>query len=158
VFTPLAAGGGGVGGYFLEKATKGTTNADGSVTGRTAEPALYMLAGGMALLIPALVLTLNATAYKPPEGDRADPSSSEPSKAPPKAAPGPVGELHKAKQRREYAAIPHVPLSFFDVYKGKVALGLPALEVRPLYSQEEIAQYRVTQGTEVRIPVFKAMF
>lgn len=167
VFGGLGAVGGGVGGFFVEKATKGTTNADGTVTGRTSEPALYMLAGGMALLIPALVVSLNATAYKPPESDRMEPAGNEPAKEPPKvgppgAAPPPgttkLDPKKKARPNREYAKLPHVPVSLVDVYKGKVGLGVPALEVRPLYSQSEMWQYGVAQGTEVRMPVFKAMF
>ncbi len=49
-------------------------------------------------------------------------------------------------------------MSLFDVYKGKLALGVPALEVRPLYTQREMWTYGVNQGTEVRLPIFKAMF
>ncbi|MFT3774765.1 MAG: hypothetical protein QM820_56165 [Minicystis sp.] len=165
VFGGLAAVGGGVGGFFVEKATKGTADASGTVTGGTPEPALYMLAGGMALLIPALVVSLNATAYKPPESDRNEPAGNEPSKdgvkvTPPGAAP-PPGTTRldkKVRPNREFAAIPHIPVSLVDVYKGKINLGLPALEVRPLYSQQEMVQYGVAQGTEVRLPVFKAMF
>ena len=60
----LGAGGGavagGVGGYFVEQAVS-----DGRV------PA-YMLAGGLALLIPALVVTLDQTRYMPTEGARED--------------------------------------------------------------------------------------
>jgi hypothetical protein len=51
---------GGVGGYFVEQAVS-----DGRV------PA-YMLAGGLALLIPALVVTLDQTRYLPTEGARED--------------------------------------------------------------------------------------
>jgi hypothetical protein len=51
---------GGVGGYFIEQAVS-----DGRV------PA-YMLAGGLALLIPALVVTLDQTRYLPTEGARED--------------------------------------------------------------------------------------
>ena len=60
----LGAGGGaiagGVGGYFIEQAVS-----DGRV------PA-YMLAGGLALIIPALVVTLDQTRYLPTEGARED--------------------------------------------------------------------------------------
>ena len=159
----IGAVGGGIGGYFVEKATKGTTDASGNVTGGTPEPALYMLAGGMALLIPALVVSLNATAYKPPESDRVEPAGNEPSKdaprvTPPGAAPPPGTTKLDKKKGREYAAIPHVPVSLVDVYKGKIGLGLPAFEMRPLYSQIEMVKYGVPQGTEVRFPVFKAMF
>ena len=58
-----AAGGavaGGVGGYFIEQ---GVSN--GQV------PA-YLLAGGLALIIPALVVTLDQTRYLPTEGARED--------------------------------------------------------------------------------------
>jgi hypothetical protein len=60
----LGAGGGavagGVGGYFVEQSAS-----DGRV------PA-YMLAGGLALVIPALVVTLDQTRYLPSEGARED--------------------------------------------------------------------------------------
>ncbi|MDF2696787.1 MAG: hypothetical protein K0S65_5170 [Labilithrix sp.] len=51
---------GGVGGYFVEQSVD-----DGRI------PA-YMLAGGLALLIPAVVVTLDATRYLPTEGARED--------------------------------------------------------------------------------------
>lgn len=82
---------GGVGGYFVETQVS------------TAEPSLYMLAGGMALVIPTVVLTLNATAYKPEveEGEVAsdestsevssEPSSESSSEAAPGEAPPGVG-------------------------------------------------------------------
>lgn len=60
----LGAGGGavagGVGGYLIEQSVD-----DGRV------PA-YMLAGGLALVIPALVVTLDQTRYLPAEGARED--------------------------------------------------------------------------------------
>lgn len=51
---------GGVGGYFIEQSVD-----DGRI------PA-YLLAGGLALLIPAIVVTLDATRYVPNEGARED--------------------------------------------------------------------------------------
>jgi hypothetical protein len=168
---------GGVGGYFVEKATSPVTNSAGVVTSPgTPEPALYMLAGGLALVIPALVVSLNATAYKPPETDRVEPAGNEPAKEPPKAAPPSPGaapppppgaappppQTKRAPPRRapsrEYAALPHVPVSLFDMYRGRLALALPAPELRPLYTSAEMFKYGVVQGTEVRLPVFKAMF
>lgn len=60
----LGAGGGavagGVGGYFVEQAVS-----DGRAPG-------YMLAGGLALIIPALVVALDQTRYLPTEGARED--------------------------------------------------------------------------------------
>lgn len=51
---------GGVGGYFIEQSVD-----DGRI------PA-YLLAGGLALLIPAVVVALDATRYMPAEGARED--------------------------------------------------------------------------------------
>jgi hypothetical protein len=60
----LGAGGGavagGVGGYFVEQAVS-----DGRVPG-------YMLAAGLALIVPALVVALDQTRYLPTEGARED--------------------------------------------------------------------------------------
>lgn len=149
VFGGVGAVGGAIGGYFVEQ------------TG-VAEPSLYMLAGGLALVIPTLIISLNATTYKPPETDRQnEPATIEPATEAPTPGPAP------ATTRREHRgptlaqgrrAVPHIPLSIVDVYKGKVALGVPALELRPLYSSRELWQYGVSQGSEVRMPLFQAMF
>lgn len=69
------AAGGGVGGYFIEK-------------GGDAKLSLYMLAGGMALVIPTAVAVLSATAYEPPAGYTEDrPSPDEPVAEPPSPSP-----------------------------------------------------------------------
>ena len=60
VAAAVGAAGGGVGGYFVEQ---------GSTDG-VAPTA--MLAGGLALIIPALVLYLNGTRYQPEEGAAED--------------------------------------------------------------------------------------
>jgi len=70
----VGAAAGGVGGYFVEQAVD-----DGRI------PA-YLLAGGLALLIPAIVVTLDATRYMPTEGARED----KPVNAPP-SDPGKPG-------------------------------------------------------------------
>jgi hypothetical protein len=56
----VGAGGGGVAGHFIENGSS-----DGKVP-------MYMLAGGLALIIPAVVLTLNATRWQPEEGATED--------------------------------------------------------------------------------------
>ena len=56
----VGAAGGGVGGYFIEKSVD-----DGRI------PA-YILAGGLALIIPALVVAFDQTRYLPSEGARED--------------------------------------------------------------------------------------
>src|SRR5262249_59890793 len=75
VFGGLGAVGGGIGGYFVEQ------NAP-------TEASLYMLAGGMALVIPTLVLSLNATKYRPPESEQQiEPVSNQPAAEPPQPPP-----------------------------------------------------------------------
>lgn len=74
----LGAGGGAVGGYFVEQSS---LNGQGPV---------YMLAGGLALVIPALVLSLNATRYRPSEGATEDHPPAEMPSADPGNARGSV--------------------------------------------------------------------
>lgn len=139
----LGGAGGGVGGYFVEQ------------TGST-EAAVYMLAGGMALVIPTIVGVLNVTAYNDEEEleseqeeGTGDEGSSEPPAASGPAAPAP------ATSRRHRAPIP-VGLVALDEHGLRA--GIPAVQVLPLYSDVEVAKYGVTQGTEVRLPVMSGTF
>jgi hypothetical protein len=149
----LGAGGGGVGGYFVEK---------GSSDGKAP---MYMLAGGLALVIPAVVLMLNGTRWQPEEGateDRtpvgppAEPGSpgtsitgqpnagAAPTPAPPPPAPPP-------------AAPP--PQSLLDLHRGSFRIGIPLPDVKPAFTVSETMQYGLrTQGTELRMPVLHVTF
>lgn len=129
VFGAVGAAGGGVGGYFVEQ------NA-------APEASVYMLAGGMALVIPTLVVALNATAYQPPDSDSAEPQA-------------PAGG---SASRSKRAVAMHVPTSVVDFYDHRLSLGVPALELRTAYTQREIAMFGVEQHPEVSVPVFKASF
>ncbi|GAC1393956.1 MAG: hypothetical protein NVSMB47_02170 [Polyangiales bacterium] len=60
---PALAIGGGVGGYFIEKGQEGTN----------AQAPMYLLAAGMALIIPAVVITLSAASYNPVNDDGGGP-------------------------------------------------------------------------------------
>lgn len=151
VFGGLGAVGGGIGGFFVEKAG-------------SPEPSLYMLAGGMALIIPTLVVSLNATAYKPPETDRIEepahtkPVLDAPAPGTPSATPTPLAARAKRRPHLARAPMPHIPLSILDMHKGQLALGIPAFELRPLYSSAELWKYGVSQGSEVRVPLFQTTF
>lgn len=139
VFGGLGAVGGGVGGFFIEDNVS------------DAEVPVYMLAGGMALLIPSVVIALNATSYQSPEADEAP--------AEPAAPPGTVGGSVSVSQADEAAPPPAPPPhSAVAVADGSVAFTLPAPEVRPIYSKREIAQYGVEQRHELRFPVLSASF
>ncbi|MFO0591995.1 MAG: hypothetical protein U0441_30895 [Polyangiaceae bacterium] len=146
VFGALGAVGGGIGGYFVEQNTATMPEVDA-----------YMLAGGMALVIPTLVVSLNATMYRPPEVT-SEPANNQPSTGP---APAPMPSPGAAPvQTRRTLQRPneHFAFSLVDVYKGAVAMGIPAVQVKPLYSQREVWTYNVQQGSEVRVPLFYATF
>jgi hypothetical protein len=156
VFGGVGAVAGGVGGFFVEDAAP------------PAEVPLYMLAGGMALVIPTVVVTLNATHYKPPETDQDEPVQNEPAAEPP-AANGTVQittdaspAIRKGKRPAAHARLrpAPVPLGLIDLDLGadRLAFGLPAVEIRPLYSQRELFRFGVQQGEEVRFPVVRATF
>jgi len=142
----VGAGGGAVGGYFVEQ-----NSSDGKA------PA-YMLAGGLALVIPALVLTLNATRYRPTEGAAEDNVPTGPA-----ANPGnPAGGVISPPPPN--AEAPGPPTSLLDVTTGRhesavsVSVGLPSVDVRPVYSLTEQRQYGMKAETELRMPVLHVAF
>jgi hypothetical protein len=161
------AAGGGIGGYFVEQ-----NSSDGRAP-------MYMLAGGMALIIPAVVLTLNATRYQPEEGATEEnaptgpaaepgtpggsvvtPSSSSPATGgagagaalPPPPAPSPS----PSPPPPSTGAPP--PQSLLDVHHGVLRLGIPFPDVRPVFSLAEQRQYGFKQETELRMPVLHVTF
>ncbi len=93
----LGAGGGavagGVGGYFVEQSVS-----DGRI------PA-YMLAGGLVLVIPALVVALDQTRFLPAEGARGD----RPTPNMPAADPGTPGGSAVITEQAPAAPKPTVP-------------------------------------------------
>jgi hypothetical protein len=175
------AAGGGVGGYFVEKAS-------------SAKPSLYLLAGGMALIIPTTVAVLSATAYHPPENYTEDhaPAPGEPVAEPPQAtsppavapatgtapatspapATGPApakpgarrNTVHRVRLATYRSAAPltlyqpTLPPALFGLDPGGLKLSVPAVEVSDLYNQREVQQFGVKQGTEVDVPVFNFTF
>ena len=172
VFGALGAAGGGVGGYFVEQ------------TG-SAEASVYMLAGGMALVIPTVVAVLNVTLYgtedneedtgsdettttpieggapkpgvapehAPAHGPAAAPPAA-PSGAPPAASPAAPSQPTAMRHHHRRA----MPLALVGVDSRGIRPGIPAIGLQPLYSETEIAQFGVKQGTEVRVPVLTGTF
>ncbi|MEI7893915.1 MAG: hypothetical protein WCI05_12550 [Myxococcales bacterium] len=125
----VGAGGGGVGGYFVEQASS-----DGRAP-------VYMLAGGLALVIPALVLTLNATRYMPDEMATED---RAPTNAPPAdpVVPSP----------------PKTPQSLLNVNDRGLRLGMPVPSVFPTWSRATERTLGLRAETELRLGVFQAAF
>jgi hypothetical protein len=153
----LGAVAGGIGGYFVEQ-----TSSDGAAP-------VYLLAGGMALIIPALVLSLNATRYqpsesatedKPPPGISANPGTLGGNSVTGPAGAGPGGEAAPTAPAAPPAS-PGPPLSLLDVnLEGDdvVRLGVPVPQVRQMYSTSEQKAYGLPQHAEVRMPVFRLTF
>lgn len=164
-----AAGGavaGGVGGYFIEQAAD-----DGRA------PA-YMLAGGLALLIPAIVVVLDQTRYMPTEGAREDRPTNLPPSDPGK--PGGATVIGAEAKPATPAATPPAatppagttppatppagggtrgPQSLFNLQKGGMSVGLPIPEFRPVFSATQRKALGVeTAGNEVRFPVVGLTF
>lgn len=161
----VGAGGGGVGGYFVEH---------GSTDGRAPS---YMLAGGLALVIPAIVLTLNATRYQPESGSSEDRAPTGPAAEPgvpgagvvatPPGTPAPAGGPAPAAPAPSPVdnpgpppapATPPPPTSLIDMRPGKVRMGVPVPDVRPVYSLREQRQYGIQAETELRVPVLHITF
>lgn len=151
----VGAIGGGIGGYFIEQAVT-----DGKAP-------LFMLAGGLALVIPTLVLTLNATRYVPTEGATEDKAPTNEPKADPgtpggSAAPTPANDPAKppatAPATPPAAAPTPAPQGLMDVRPGTVRLGVPMPVVTPVFTVAERRQFGMRQETEVRVPVFNLTF
>jgi hypothetical protein len=150
----VCAGGGGFGGYEVEKGSS-----DGMAP-------MYMLAGGLALVIPAVVLTLNATRYQPEEGateDRTPGPMAEPG-APgsnsitgtPSGAPAPPPPPPAAVPA---PPAPPPPQSLLDVHHGAFRLGVPALAVTPAFTVAEAKAYGLRDNpAELRLPVLHIAF
>lgn len=146
---------GGVGGYFVEQ-------------GSDPKPSYYMLAGGMALLIPTTVAVLQATSYKAPDHYFVDEPGEDtgPAMEPEQPTePGttvtvtaPEAKVPVKKSAPVALTRPHIPLSLVDLHEGDVKLGIPAVEMRPTYSSVELKKFGVDQSTELRVPVFQATF
>ncbi len=153
----LAGGiGGGVAGYFAEQ-------------GSSAKLPLYLLAGGMALAIPTTVAVLSATAYEPPADYTEDRGPSDEPVADP-AQGGPISKA-PARQQRQARRAPKesarqrmerqlhlTPPALLGLGEGYVALSVPAVEVRDVFSVQETRQYGFSQETEVRVPVLNYSF
>jgi hypothetical protein len=150
----LGAAGGGVGGYFVEQ---------GSSNGQAP---MYMLAGGMALVIPAIVLTLDATRYRPEAGVTEDAAPTGPAAEPgvpggsigtPAPGAGPPAPPPPPPPAAAPAAPP--PTSLLDVHQGDFRLGLPVPSVAPMFSSVEAKTYGLTRNdAELKLPVLQIAF
>jgi hypothetical protein len=154
----VGAGGGAYLGYLAEK------NGDPKVS-------LYMLAGGMALVIPATVAALQATSYTPPEDYTEDrplppgtpvPEPVQPRAAPPPtpAAPGASTAVPRMLSLHYHWSQPrlHITPGLVGATDDGLRLSVPAVELRPIFSADELVKYGVVQRQELRVALFSATF
>lgn len=158
--------GGGIAGYYLEDSLSSQGN-------------MFMLAGGMLLVIPTTVAVLSATAYeqsaeytqdRPPSDEPvADPvlpsspaattptpstdAGQPPTTQPPEVAP----TTHNVKKQRRHRALPPPALVGVDAQK-RIHLGIPAVEVRGTFSRVDMERFGVQQRSELRIPLLRLVF
>jgi hypothetical protein len=146
------AAAGGVGGYYVEQGSS-----DGTVP-------MYMLAGGLALLIPAVVLYLNGTRYQPEEGAAEDRAPAGPAAepgvpgagvttAPPSSAPAPDAVPAAPKPSTSAA-----PQSLLDLQEGSPQFGVPVPELRRTLTVAEERLYGTRGVGELRLPVLHVAF
>jgi hypothetical protein len=147
LFGGLGMVGGGIGGYFVEQEAP-------------AEVPLAMLAGGLIFSIPTVVAVVNATAPKAPRDDKTEVVKSAPGQPaqPGQAQPSQPGQPAPAAPPGPQSKRLWIPTAALGVQAGRIALGLPAVEVRPLYTTRQLQQFGVEQGTEVRVPLVQVPF
>lgn len=124
----VGAIGGGVGGYFIDKAG-------------SAELSMSLFVGGLVFAVPTTIAVLNAASYKPVKNPEIDDGASAAERA----------------TDRYYLARHSVP-SLVDVDAGRVSLGVPAVEVAPVFSQKAQKIYSLPNATAVNIPVLHLAF
>jgi hypothetical protein len=97
-----------------------------------------------------------------PAGTEVAPPSAAPVTTPPAPTPTPTtGSLPRNRAPRK--ALPPLdyhlsPPALIGVSAQALTLGIPAVELRSVYSKTELAMYGVTQATEVRVPVLNFLF
>ncbi len=126
----LGAVGGGVGGYFIDKADN-------------APVSMGLLVGGIVFAVPTTIAMLNATAYKPPMNPEIDSGADAAARA--------EDAMYLAR---------HQPLpSLVDVNEqGSLSIKMPAFAIGPVWSRETRQMYSLPAATQVRVPVFHLTF
>lgn len=167
----VGAVGGGIAGHFIEQ-----SSADPRVS-------VLMLAGGISLVIPALVLSLNATRYQPAETTSEDhaPTTNGPTPEPgavggsvviggstttPAAAPAPAAPTAPPPATPGSSGPPSTDAkpgtgpsgALLDLGGGEMRIGVPVPEVRAMYSLQQLKELGVPQQTEYRVSVMHVTF
>lgn len=164
---------GGIGGYFVDQAIQGLVNG-GSTDMSMVSSGILVL--GLGLIIPAAIMYVSATMYRPTDSDRntqddnaggAAPLEEDSShdqggaqSAPASGGSGgggsgaPAGGGGGSRGTRHRLG----PEALINYHDGHVRLSIPALGMAPAYSTEEMARYGVRGPAEWRVPLLTASF
>lgn len=114
----VGAGGGGVAGHYLEQ---GATDP---------KPVTFLLAGGIALIVPTVIVVLNATRYQPPDNFQHDDGNGDAAEL--------TGSL------RDGARVPR--------------LEAPTFLVKQAFTQREMQTFGVRQSSEYHLSLLRVRF
>jgi hypothetical protein len=174
---------GGVGGYFIERDASPRTTmfmlAGGmalaipttvAVLSATAyePPASYVQDRAPAdepVAEPPHAASIPAPTTAPPVTPATAPETPPPAVAPPTTpAPPPTGAVRRRRHdgalaRRLPPLDYHLsPPALIGISSQALTLGIPAIELRDVYTRTELAMYGVSQATEVRVPLLNFLF
>lgn len=132
----LGAVGGGVGGYYIERAGN-------------AELSLYMLVGGMALVIPASITYLDAVAYSPEEAEPLERPTIHDG-----------FELGAGERFPTAASVRPVPLSpsLVVLHDHELRIGVPNVVVDNAYTRTEMLEFSLPSTPSVLVPMLAGSF
>jgi hypothetical protein len=173
---------GGIGGYFIERNASPRTTLFMLAGGMAlAIPVTVAVLSATAYEPPASYTQDRAPADEPiaeppqpanaptpvapnsptPSGNEVTPPAPVVTPPPSTPTPGTTGSLHrhKALAHRTLPLDYHLsPPALIGVSAEALTLGVPAIELRDVYSRNEIAMFGVSQATEVRVPVLNFLF
>ncbi|MFT5358071.1 MAG: hypothetical protein ACI9KE_005308 [Polyangiales bacterium] len=149
-FPLVGAVGGAIAGHFL------IDNNDKPKIG------VAMLVTGLALVVPALVLTLSLNAYDPDDeddGSDGDDAAAEETadedegtvSEPPAEVETETAALHQARVARAGGGL-------LRIGEAGLLVGVPNVELVPTFTQEELSRYGGNQSNELRLAVFSGAF
>ncbi len=172
------AAAGGIGGYFIEQDANPKTTMLMLAGGMALViPTTVLVLSATAYEPPASYTQDRAPSDEPvaepprPTGtpDTAPPTNASPSgtevtapPAPATPAPTPAPTSMRKRNTNTHRTLPldyHLsPPALIGVSANALTLGVPAIEVRNVYSRKELAFYGVNQATELRVPVLNVLF
>ncbi len=132
----LGAGGGATAGYFLESSAHPRVS-------------VSMLMGGMALIIPTIVVYLDATRDRVPERSRELFLPGEPEPNPPDPEAGP---------RLTMPSLPLDSSAVVSLAQGGVQWNFPDVSISEVFTRDEQVRFALPRAHEVQFPVLTGRF